>query len=63
PIFDPIPPSPPVMAPPPRRYPQTVRTYTTPPPLPPGYVFKPVLEIKPAKDPGLTFTIETSRKA
>jgi hypothetical protein len=47
---------------PPKRYPQTVRTYTTPPPLPPNYTYKPVLTIKPAKDPGVEFTYDTSRK-
>lgn len=47
---------------PPKRYPQTVRTYTAPPPLPPNHVYKPVLTIKPEKDPGISFTYETSRK-
>ncbi len=47
---------------PPKRYPQTVHTYVGPPALPPGYVYKPVLSITPAKDPGVTFTHETSRR-
>jgi hypothetical protein len=47
--------------PPPRlRFPQTVATYTGKPPIPPTQVYKPVVSIKPAADPGLTFTYETS---
>lgn len=59
---DPFPMSPPTPPPAPRRYPQTVHTYVAPPTLPPGYVYKPVLSITPAKDPGVTFTHETSRR-
>lgn len=56
------PPSPPTPPPPTQRYPQTVHTYKAPPPLPPGYVLKPVLSVTPAKDPGVTFTWETTRR-
>lgn len=47
---------------PPVRYPQTVRTYTAPPPPPAGYQRVTVLEITPAKDPGVTVTLETTRR-
>jgi len=55
---------PPVPAAPsaPKRYPQTVHTYTAPPPLPPNYVYKPVLSITPPADSGVTYTYETSRR-
>ena len=56
------PPTPPSPPPAPQRYPQTVHTYTAPPPLPPGYVYKPVLTVTPAKDPGVSFTWETTRR-
>lgn len=49
-------------APPVKRYPQTVQTYTAPPVLPPQHELKKVLEITPAKDSGITFTYETTRK-
>lgn len=62
PVFDPFPIPAPTPPSPAKRYPQTVHTYTAPPPLPSGYVYKPVLEITPAKDSGITFTHETSRK-
>ncbi|MCC0007724.1 MAG: hypothetical protein H6876_06320 [Hyphomicrobiaceae bacterium] len=54
------PPRPPT--PPPRRYPQTVHTYVAPPALPPQHVYKPVLTITPAKDTGVTFSYETTRR-
>lgn len=47
---------------PPQRYPQTVKTYTAPPAPPAGMVLKPVLSITPAKDPGVTLTIASTRK-
>lgn len=56
-----VPPTPAAL-PEPKRYPQTVHTYTAPPPLPPNYVYKPVLTITPAADPGVSYTYETSRK-
>lgn len=53
---------PPAPSPPPQRYYQTVQTYTAPPRLPDGYVYKEVLKITPAKDTGVTLTAETSRR-
>lgn len=53
---------PPARPAPPQRYPQTVRTYTAPPPLPPNYLYQPVLSVTPQKDHGLSFDYETSRK-
>lgn len=49
-------------SPPPRRYPQTVHTFTVPPPVPAGYQRVTLLEVTPARDPGVTLTIESTRK-
>lgn len=59
-----VPPSPPSPLPskPQVRYPQTIRTYTAPPPLPSGFQRRTVVEFVPEKDPGVTFTIATTRK-
>ena len=46
--------------PPPQRFAHTINTYTGPPPIPPGHVYKPVVVIKPAADPNITLTWETS---
>lgn len=43
-------------------YTQPVNSYTGPPKLPANYEFKPVVKIQPAKDPGVEFTYETSRR-
>lgn len=48
--------------PPQERYPQTVHTHTAPPPLPPGTERVTLLEITPEKDPGVTLTLESTRK-
>jgi hypothetical protein len=53
-----VPPLPP--SPTPRRFPQTVHTYVGPPVVPPNFVRTPVVTIQPAKDPGVTFTHETT---
>ncbi len=56
-IFATPPPSPP---PPPTRYRHTVNTYVGPPPIPPKQIYRPVVEIKPAADPNVSFTWRTS---
>ncbi|MEQ1694377.1 MAG: hypothetical protein ABL901_00920 [Hyphomicrobiaceae bacterium] len=74
PVLPPLPPAPPLPAPgwcvPPAprpqpvpvRYPQTIHTYTAPPPVPPNHTRVTVAEIKPAKDPDFTFTIQSLRR-
>jgi hypothetical protein len=62
-----LPPMPePVLPPPPpapqRPYTYPIRSYDAPPPLPAGYVYKPVLTVTPAKDPGVSFIHETTRR-
>lgn len=55
-FLPPISPSPPT----PTRYRHTVNTYVGPPPIPPTQVYRPVIEIKPAVDPNISFTWRTS---
>lgn len=57
--FDPLPP-PALPKPAPPRYSQAVNTYTGRLPIPPTQVYKPVIQIKPAADKGITFTHEIS---
>lgn len=44
----------------PTRYRHTVNTYVGPPPIPPKQVYRPVVQIKPAADPNVSFTWRTS---
>lgn len=57
-----LPQSTPAPAAPPVRFTQAVNTYTAPPPPPAGYRYVPVISVTPAKDPGVTFSHETTLK-
>lgn len=59
-VPDYAPPSPPPVRAAPTRYRHTVNTYVGPPAIPPTQVYRPVVTITPAADPGITFTWDSS---